>query len=176
MKAGSIRLNRPLRQTLKGRIEPYEFEVGILRDGPHYRAATGRPRPTLKTFAGGPARRTSRSIDGTLSGVSKSIRENLGINYLTEPFKKRNDDAVKLLQGFFKFVFAEKKQNHQKRVENLVQAVVRNPILRGDYGSNSPLTAKIKGFDRLFIDTAQLFRAITARVKINSAARRRGGR
>ncbi len=36
-------------------------------------------------------------------------------------------------------------------------------MLRGDYGPNSELTRKIKGFDRYMIDTAQLFKAIKAK-------------
>jgi hypothetical protein len=49
-------------------------------------------------------------------------------------------------------------------MENLAQAIIRNPILRGDYGSNSALTRKIKGFDRFMFDTGQLFQSIKAKV------------
>jgi hypothetical protein len=52
-----------------------------------------------------------------------------------------------------------------KRVENLVQAIVRNPILRQDYGTNEARTADAKGFDRHLIDTSQMFRALKARAR-----------
>jgi hypothetical protein len=55
-------------------------------------------------------------------------------------------------------------RSEMKRVQNLLQAVIRNPILRGDYGRNAMSTARNKGFNRLFIDTGQFFRAIKAKV------------
>jgi hypothetical protein len=45
-----------------------------------------------------------------------------------------------------------------------LQAIVRNPILRGDYGKNKKETIKRKGFDRYMIDTGQFFNSIIARV------------
>jgi hypothetical protein len=50
--------------------------------------------------------------------------------------------------------------------ETCLQAIVRNPILKGEYGRNSRLTQKIKGFNRYMIDTAQLFKNIKADVKV----------
>jgi hypothetical protein len=47
---------------------------------------------------------------------------------------------------------------------NAIQAIVRNPILRGDYGRNNLFTQKVKGFNRLMIDTGQFFNNIKARV------------
>ena len=163
MRIGSIKLRKPLDEILKGRIEVFNFEVGILKDGPHRRAGKG-----LKNYAGGPARKTGRKIDGTLSQVSKNVRQETGINYLTLPWKKKNSDIIKFMKSFIKLAFGEDKLKNKKRVENLVQAVVRNPIMRGAYGVNKKLTATIKGFNRKFIDTAQMFRAITARVRIKA--------
>lgn len=165
MKLKSIKLDRPLDQVLKGRVEPYSFEVGILKDGPH-KSALGQKRG-FKTYAGGPARKTSRKVDGTLSEISANARRELGVNYLTAPFKKKNDDAVKMLRGFWQLVFGEGKLQKKKRLENLIQAVVRNPILRRTYGRNKKVTREIKGFDRKFVDTAQLFKAIRAKVRVS---------
>lgn len=163
MKLGSIKLARPIDQVLKGKIEPYAFEVGILQDGPHKAAAS--KKKGLKNYAGGPARKLSQRVDGTMSEVSASVRKQTGVNYLTVPFKNRNDDAVKMLRGFMDLVFNEGKVSKKKRLENLIQAVVRNPILRGTYGRNKKVTAEIKGFNRKMIDTSQLFKAIKARVR-----------
>ena len=54
------------------------------------------------------------------------------------------------------------------RAENLLQAIVRNPMLRGDYGPNlQRRRRKRRGSDRAMIgDTAQLFKAIKAIVKV----------
>ncbi len=159
-----ITLDKRFKKNVQGKFGKYKFEVGILQDGPHYNAKRGVPglkgQEVLKSYAGGPARQQTRQSDTTLSNVSKEFREHLGINYLTEPFKKRTSDIIKFSNEFFKLVFG---RSQKKRCENLLQAIVRNPILRGDYGSNSALTVKIKGFDRKGIDTAQLFKSIKAR-------------
>lgn len=163
MIAARMKLRKPIDQILKGKVEPYTFEVGILQDGPH-KAARSKAKG-LKNYAGGPARKTGTRIDGTLSEISASARKQTGVNYLTAPFKKQNDDAVKLMRAFFDMVFNEGKATKKKRLENLIQAVVRNPIMRGTYGGNKKVTREIKGFSRKFIDTAQLFKGIKARVK-----------
>lgn len=86
----------------------------------------------------------------------------LGINILWEPFQKPNSEILRFTTSFLKMAIA--KQNTQ-RVVNLLQAIVRNPILRQEYGANTSSTADNKGFDRHLIDTAQMFKAIKARVK-----------
>lgn len=158
------KFRKPLRDIIKEKIEPYDLEVGVFSSEPH-RAAVPKSK---KSFFGGPARRTGRQVDGTMAAVSRSARRALGHNYLTKPFRaRRSSEALKLLQGFFKMCFAKESRGaHKKRVENLLQAVVRNPILQGKYGKNRSLTKKIKGFSRPFIDTGQLFRNIKGRVII----------
>ena len=83
----------------------------------------------------------------------------MGFNYLAKPFEKKSSDIVRFSREFLKLAFGK---SQKKRCENLLQAIVRNPMLRGDYGPNSELTQKIKGFDRATIDTAQLFKSIRA--------------
>lgn len=88
----------------------------------------------------------------------------LNINLLQAPFKDANNaDIVKFMQAFLKSAVAGRSM---KRVENLLQAVVRNPILRLDYGRNKSSTADAKGFDRHLFDTGQMFQAI--KVKVNT--------
>jgi hypothetical protein len=92
--------------------------------------------------------------------ISQSVRARVG-NYLVKPFRSRNDDIIKFSKAFLDYCVGKEKE---KRVINLLQAVVRNPILGQRYGRNSPATIRIKGFNRLLIDTAQFFRAIQAKV------------
>lgn len=158
----SFKFRKPLGDILKGKIEPYSFQVGILHDGPHKAAAS--KKKGLKTYAGGPARKTGFATNGTLEQVSKNVRSFLGFNYLVRPFKNKSDDTTRLATNFLDFALNESKGSKLKRVENLVQAVVRNPILRGTYGRNSKKTADAKGFNRKLIDTSQFFKAITAKV------------
>jgi len=164
-----LEIDKRFKQKLKGRVERFQFEVGILNDGPYMVPQKGKRglkgEDVTSNYAGGPVRKKSRKDSGmTISDISKENRDRLGFNYLSKPFEKRNLDRARFTKAFLQLVFSL--NNSKKRVENLFQAVVRNPILRGDYGPNSPLTKKIKGFDRAMIDTAQLFKAIRARVKV----------
>lgn len=156
-----IELDRRFRDQAKGVFERYKFDVGIINDGIHKSALPSKRG--LKNFAGGPARKTSQFADGTLSEVSKDLRKKTGINFYTKPFRaRRNRDLLRLFKNFFDLCMG---RTTKKRLENALQAVVRNPILRGDYGVNIPRTAAIKGFNRFMIDTGQLFKAIVARVR-----------
>lgn len=159
-----FRFQRPIGEVLRKKIEPFKIEVGILENKPHRLPARG-----MKNYAGGSARKVSRKSSGmTVAEVSKEARENLKINYLTRPFRgnRKNQDAIRMMNAFWKLVFGQGKLAMKRRLENATQAVVRNPITRADYGRNKKLTAKIKGSNRKFIDTSQLFRAIKARVRI----------
>ena len=158
-----IKLDGRFRKQAKGQFEKYEFQVGILQDGIHKQALP--PTKGLKSYAGGPARKVSGKSSGmTISEVSESLRKNTGINFYTKPFSsKRNKDILNFVKAFFDLCAG---RSQRKRAENLAQAIVRNPILRGDYGRNSKATAKAKGFNRFMIDTAQLFRGITAKVVV----------
>jgi hypothetical protein len=159
-----IKLDRRFSKQAKGVFEKYEFQVGIIQDSPHKQAID--QSKGLKSYAGGPARKTSNKNSGmTISEVSQDLRKRTGINFYTKPFSsKKNKDILQFVKVFFDLCAG---RTQAKRVENLLQAIVRNPILRGDYGKNTPNTAKTKGFNRFMIDTAQLFRAITSKVKVN---------
>lgn len=161
-----IKLDKRFAKNVKGLFGKYQFEVGVLEDSPHRDALKGKPglkgADVITTYAGGPVRKASRKSSGkSVAEVSASLRKHLGYNYLTKPFEDKSSDIVKFSQEFFKLVFGK---SQKKRCENLLQAIVRNPILRGEVGKQSPVTTIIKGFDRPSIDTAQLFKSITARV------------
>ena len=163
-----IKLDSRFQKRVRGMFGKYEFEVGVLQDAPHRSARRGvrgqGGDDVLSTYAGGPIRKKSLQESGKMiSDVSEANRERLGVNYLTEPFKRPDSEILRFTQAFFGMVFGRSKP---KRVENLLQAVVRNPILRGEYGPQSQLTTIIKGFYRPMIDTTQLFKAIKARVKV----------
>lgn len=182
MAVAFAKLDGKFRKQAKGIIEKYYFDIGVLQDGPHkdpIRAKNARKAgfkkdknltPSeaktlggLKSFAGGPARKVGRKSRSTISEVSEDLRTKTGINFYTEPFKsKRNADILRFLKQFFDVIGG---RSQGKRLENTLQAIVRNPILRGDYGTNSEAAAKNKGFNRFMIDTAQLFKAITAKVR-----------
>lgn len=161
-----IELQKDFKDRLKGRFNKYSFEVGILDNGPYFLPKRGerglKGTDVIARYAGGPVRKKSNKTSGlNLNQISKENRKNLGFNYLKRPFARKNSDIVRFSNEFFKYAFGK---SEPKRLTNLLQAIVRNPILKGEYGTNSALTQKIKGFNRIMIDTAQLFRAIKARV------------
>lgn len=160
----NIKLDRRFTKQAKGVFEKYQFQVGVLEDGPHKQALP--KEKGLKNFAGGPARKTGFKSFQNISEVSEALRKRTGINFYTEPFNsKKNRDILEFTKSFFDLCAG---RTQARRAENLLQAIVRNPILRGDYGKNTRQTAKLKGFNRLMIDTAQLFKAITAKVSVRS--------
>lgn len=162
----TIQLDKRFTKKLGGRFGKYSFQVGVLQDAQR-RLVKNKVNAyqqgsfyETSTYAGGPVRKTKNKYDGTmLSDSSKGFRDHLGFNYLTEPFKHKSSDIIKFANEFFKLCFG---RSEKRRCENLLQAIVRNPILRGDYGHNTPATAKTKGFDRHGFDTGQLFKSIKA--------------
>lgn len=163
-----IELNGGFNKRLNGKFGKFDFQVGILDDGPHKDPKRGergkKGKDVQSTYAGGPIRKKTRESSISIAGVGKELRENTGHNWLKEPFEnKRNADVLRFTKEFFKLVFG---RSQKKRAENLLQAVIRNPILRGDYGPQGELTTKIKGFDRPWIDTAQFFKGIVAKCKV----------
>lgn len=162
-----IELSKGFAKRLSSRIERFEFEVGILEDTPHYDPVESSlfDEPQLGRYAGGEVRKKSRNLSEKTTGqIFVENMERMNTNLLVEPFRsKQNKDIVKFTSAFLQLATGGKIK--ELRVRNLIQAVVRNPILRGDYGGNTAATADAKGFDRLLIDTAQMFKAIKAKVK-----------
>lgn len=160
-----IKVGKQLRKQLRGAFGKYEFEVGILNDTTHRKAKGGK----LTSLAGGPARRKGKASEKTVAQIAASLRAKTRINYLTKPFTvKNNRDILRFGKSFFELCVGK---GQKKRVENYLQAIIRNPITRGDYGRNTKLTATIKGFNRLMIDTGQFFKAIVARTKVKNVHR-----
>jgi hypothetical protein len=156
-----IELDKRFKKQIKGSLEKHAFQIGVTQSGIHKRARS--KRDGLKSFAGGPARRTSSRPSGvTNADLAEFARKKDDI--FRAPFdnpSKSQKDILAFTNEFFKYTFGK---STYKRLENLLQAIVRNPILRGDYGRNARRTAIAKGFNRLYIDTAQMFRSIKARV------------
>lgn len=161
-----LKLDSRFQKRIRGTFEKYEFEVGILDDKEHRTPMRGergqKGQDVLTSFAGTKVRKASRKMSGIkLSEISKANRERY--DYLRKPFQQENTDIARLIKDFFNFAFGK---TERKRLENTLQAVVRNPILKKRYGRNSALTQKIKGFDHVMMDTAQFFKSIRARVKV----------
>ena len=161
-----MELSKSFVKKLENRIGRYEFEVGVLEDKSHYmaqEAALFGDSPT-RDYAGGPVRKATRQESGkTVGEVLVDNMERLNINLLSRPFQDQSSEIMKFTRAFLQMATGGKIS--LKRVENLLQAVVRNPILKQEYGSNSSFTADNKGFDRHLFDTGQMFKAIKARAR-----------
>jgi hypothetical protein len=151
---------------LKGRIEEYDFEVGILENKQYKEPVVeGLFDNNLGTFAKGPVRKTSpRNTDKKVGEILVDNMKRLNIDLLRAPFKKKSSEIMQFTKAFLSLVTYKPTMN-LKRVENLLQAVVRNPIYRQDYGINSGYTAKAKGFNRHLFDTGQMFKNIRVKAK-----------
>ena len=161
----NIELGKSWSRKLQGRINNFEFEVGVLEDGPHYEPVDTplHGTPALKSYAGGPARKQTRTVGPLTTGeVLVENMKRLNINLLLRPFQETNSDILKFTDAFLQLAVRRSGMSI-KRVENLLQAIVRNPILKQEYGPNASHTADAKGFDRHLIDTAQMFKAIMAK-------------
>lgn len=153
-----IEISKSFANKLKGRIERYEFEVGILQDKTRY-----LPTEEIRQYAGGPVLKQARQkSEQTNSQVLKENMKRLNINLLARPFQETSSEIIRFTKEFLRMATGSKVSN--KRIENLLQAIVRNPILRQEYGENSASTADLKGFSRHLFQTGQMFKAITAKV------------
>lgn len=151
---------------MQGKWDRYSFRVGVLTDRPHKLPKTGPGN--LKSFHGGKARKKSTKATISTGLVSWKLKKFLGFDFYRKPFTrahKKSAEILKLFRDVTKFGAGKTRDAAvTRRVENSLQAVVRNPFLRGDYGRNTRKWAKIKGFNKLGIDTGQLFDAIKAKV------------
>lgn len=161
-----INLGSSWGKKLQSRVNNVEFEVGVLDDSPH-KEPVDTPigtTPVLKNYAGGPVRPTSRKPSGvTNADVLVQNMERTNTNYLLEPFQKKNTEIMKFTNYFLRYIVGRPGASIN-RIENLLQAIVRNPILNQEYGPNNATTADNKGFDRHLIDTGQMFKSIRARM------------
>lgn len=155
-----------LDKMIEGELGKYRFEVGILENKRHYLPYVSdttytKGQNSWYNYAGLKLRRQSSfKYKGTLFSVARDMDQ--AFKWLRRPFMlQSNEDLFNVL--YFVVENINGKENRQ-RIINGIQAVVRNPILRGAYGRNSAKTAKKKGFNKLLMDTGQLFKNIKARL------------
>ena len=151
MKAEIVDFKEKLRHSIEG----YEFEIGILANAPHYKAIADK-----SSYAGSDRRLVSRQSDKDMQTLGGELEGRY--NWLSRPFTEWTRDMYVFAEEYLRNLSAA--TFNVRRVENYAQAIVRNPILRGDYGTNTEFTARIKGFNHLLFDTAQFFKAIRARL------------
>lgn len=166
-----MKIKSDIAKKIQKEIGNYNFEVGILADA----AKKTRKKGATKKFAGIEISATGKKAKAKKDYARTEDGKNLSLVYIAEVLEKyhfkwlskpfslaKNKDVLDVVQEIAAQTFGKKSKDN-KRMENAVQAVIRNPILRGDYGSNAERTIKAKGFDKLGIDTGQFFKAIKAK-------------
>lgn len=153
-----FKIDKRFKNRVVGRYGKYSFGTGV-DNKLHY--APRRPI-SYGSLQGGPIRKKGlKSYGSTTLDVVKAMEKKT--KFMTAPFRKvRSKDMQAFLKSFFQFA---SKKSSKSKVVTALRAVVRNPMLRGDYGRNTRKTAKAKGFNRLLFDTGQLFKSILSYVR-----------
>lgn len=138
-------------------LDKYKVELGILKNEPKKLPLYGQ----FKTYAGIRLLRDSNKTSGTLVDVAIDLDKRF--KWLRKPFASQNNKEV--VQVVNDIVKSMNGRADKQRVLNGMQAIIRNPILRGEYGQNSQKTAQEKGFNKLLMATGQFFKNIKARFK-----------
>lgn len=151
---------------LQKQIDSYNIQVGVFNNVPRKRPDTGK-NTRIGSYAEGPVRLGRKNDTSMSADVATELQQKY--HWLDRPFRASSAQSKETIAFANYFLSAiakgEKKPDTLRRIANLVQAIVRNPITRGEYGSNSQFWAKVKGFNRLMFDTGQFFKSIIARVK-----------
>lgn len=159
-----------LDRIIEGKLSKYRFAVGILENKQHYAPReiligkkNGKPfyKKEWYYYAGLNLLKHGNEVDGTLYSIAKELDQEY--KWLRKPFMlQSNEDVINVLNFIVENMNGK---DNLQRIVNAVQAVVRNPILRGSYGRNSARTAKKKGFNKLLMSTGQFFKNIKARLR-----------
>lgn len=142
---------------IQKQLDKYESEAGILEDKP-----AAKWKDPQRTFYGGPAnRQAGQNKETTLRALMAKF--NATYNILLAPWQSaENKDVLVVVKKMAEDI--AKGGRLKNDFINAMQAVVRNPILRGDYGDNTKETEKTKGFNRLMINTGKFFSNIKVRL------------
>lgn len=161
-----IDINLKVIPQLQKQIDSYDMKVGVFDNVPRRSPDSGK-KTRHGSLAGGPVRLGRKMGDSTSGDVAAELQSRY--NWLDKPFRSSSNQSKETITfaNYFLSCIAkgEKKPDMLRRIANLIQAIVRNPITRKEFGSNTPQWAKVKGFNRLMFDTGQFFKSITARVK-----------
>lgn len=154
-------------EELQKSVDKYNIQVGVFDNIPRKKPISG-PKAGVSSLAGGAVRKSRIAKVPSMSGdVAAELQARY--HWLDRPFRSSNNQSKDIIAFTNYFISSiirgQKDVSSLRRIANLVQAIVRNPILRGDYGRNSAAYAKLKGFNRFLFDTGQFFKSIKALVK-----------
>lgn len=146
---------------MKDEVDKFEAQrvtVGILDKSKN--AAIAKPKSAgLKTVGGAPASYIKkRDKSFPLWQLADFLDYNYG--FISNAAKNpENTDLLRVMDELKKIFDGNV---NPKRIENGAIALVRNQILRRDFGSNADSTVKQKGFDMPLMRTGAMFSSIKA--------------
>lgn len=149
-----------LSKKLSYKLAQYEVEVGLLSNAKRKKPVFGQ----FKSYAGKLLLREGKVSEGATNAEVAEYLDNR-YKWLRKPFLLASNKEIVDVVNFI--VQTMNGKGDKQRILNGMQAVVRNPILRGEYGRNERKWAKKKGFDDALLMTGQFFKAIKARFKNN---------
>lgn len=183
-------IDKRFKNRLQARFERFDVRAGILKDAPHRPAKsrfskTGKMRTGggLTTVEGMKARKMESMKSAAAKAVGaagpvklmttgklvKMLRLRTGINLFLKPFRgTQSREVKKFIKAFMVFLGSPKQSAELKRrAELALQEAIRAPIRKRVYGRHSKAWATVKGFQRRFFDTGQIYKAITAKISRN---------
>lgn len=162
-----MKLNLDTKKFAKGllSINDQSVRVGVLNRG---KKANNAKRPLNKLALTNKVKRNAATTKGSgknpkLIQIMAMLNKEHGM--LDKALEVAGNKEILELADLFVELGLDKKGDlvRIRRIQNLCRAIVRNPILRKEYGNNKPSTVKSKGFDQLGINTGTLFKNIEAR-------------
>ncbi|MGD1455301.1 hypothetical protein [Vibrio harveyi] len=153
----------------------HHIRIGVLDDN----KTTRRPdrNKPLKSFQGKSASRVMVGAKGRTNLKMTKLAEYLDERYrvFSDAEKNfKNQDVVRVTNELVKMLNSDQVSPELiRRIESAARALIRNPIMRKDFGSNSQKTVKGgvgynghkvegKGFDWPMVDTGSFFNSIKA--------------
>lgn len=143
-------------------FESQRLKVGVLDHEANARKPMSKKAglTSLKGAQGYQRRKLSRkNTNLKLTALAELMDAKYG--FISNAFEKAGNKELNQLFDQFSLMLSNKQIN-QKRIENAGIAIIRNPILRMEYGKNKRSTEQAKGFNRPIVDTGTLFSNIKA--------------
>lgn len=157
------------------KFNSHHIRIGVLDKSKTARIAD-REKP-LKSFQGKDASRVKTGKAGKSDLKMTKLAEYMNTRYgvFSEAESHfHNQDVIRVTNELIKLFNADTNPRMIRRIESAARALVRNPIMRKDYGSNAHSTIgggigynghniHGKGFDWPMVDTGSFFNSIKAK-------------
>lgn len=133
-----------------------KIEVGIFNAKNRKKAKRG-----LKSVGKGVGRKVGSDTNQSTADVLEVLDNKYKI--LEKPLETYTSEYEEFVNATIEYA-NNKTDTNKNKVKNSLKSVIIKPILKSVYGLNTQDTAKRKGFNKLFVDTAQTIKAIEVKI------------